>query len=79
MSKKPVAAGKSSFDLINIHQFFSNVDIRQAAQLLDLGCGTGRYSIEISKLLAGKSLIHAVDFWDKGIDSLKSKILREKI
>ncbi len=77
MSKKPVAAGKSSFDLINPSDFFSKIKIHPSAQVLDVACGVGRYSIEISKLLDEKGLIHAVDFWDEGIESLKNAI-REK-
>lgn len=74
MSKKPVAAGKSSFDLINPSDFFSNITISPGAHVLDAACGAGRYSIEISKLLDDKGLIHAVDLWDEGIESLKDTI-----
>jgi len=77
MNKKPVAAGKSSFDLINPPDFISNIKIHGSAQVLDVACGVGRYSIEISKLLDGNSLIHAVDLWDEGIESLRNAI-REK-
>ncbi len=77
MSKKPVDAGKSSFDLINSPDFFSNIKIHRSAQVLDVACGVGRYSIEISKLLNGKGLVHAVDLWDEGIENLRNTI-REK-
>lgn len=45
--------------------------------MLDLACGAGRYSIEISKRLDEEGLIHAVDLWDEGIEILKNTI-REK-
>jgi ubiquinone/menaquinone biosynthesis C-methylase UbiE len=77
MSKKPPGAGRSSFDLINPSVFFSNIEIHPSAQVLDAGCGVGRYSIELSKLLDEKGLIHAVDDWDEGVESLKDTI-REK-
>jgi ubiquinone/menaquinone biosynthesis C-methylase UbiE len=77
MSKRPVAAGKSSFDLIDASAFFSNIKIPPGAQVLDLACGEGLYSIEISTLLDEKGCIHAVDLWDEGIENLKSAI-REK-
>jgi ubiquinone/menaquinone biosynthesis C-methylase UbiE len=77
MSKKPPGAGRSSFDLINPSIFFSNIKIHPGARLLDAGCGVGRYSIELSKLLDEKGLIRAVDDWDEGIESLKDTI-REK-
>lgn len=78
MSKKPAGAGRSSFDLINPSSFFSNIKIHPGAQVLDAGCGVGRYSIELSKLLDENGLIHAADDWDEGIESLKNAI-REKV
>jgi ubiquinone/menaquinone biosynthesis C-methylase UbiE len=77
MSKKPAGAGKSSFDLINPSSFLSNIKIHPSAQVLDAGCGAGGYSIELSKLLDDKGLIHAIDFWDEGIETLTTAI-REK-
>jgi len=79
MSKKPVAAGKSSFDLIRREDFFSNIDIDQDAQILDAACGIGLYSIEISKLLNENGLIHAVDFWGGGIELLNQAIREQGI
>lgn len=77
MRNKQAAAGKSSFDLINPSDFFSNIKIRPSAQVLDVACGVGRYSIEISKLLDEKGLIHAIDVRDEKIESLTHAI-REK-
>lgn len=77
MSKKPAGAGKSSFDLIDPALFFSNIQIHPSDQILDAGCGIGRYSIELSKLLDDQGLIHAVDYWDEGLEILRSAI-REK-
>ena len=77
MSKKPAGAGKSSFDLIDPPAFFSRVKIHPSAQVLDAGCGTGRYSIEISKILDEKGMIHAVDVWEEGLERLQDDI-REK-
>lgn len=77
MDKKPIAAGKSSFDLISQPDFFSNITIHPSAQVLDLACGAGRYSLEMSSLLGEKGLIYAVDLWDEGIESLKN-VIREK-
>lgn len=77
MGKKPVAAGKSSFDLIDPSKFFSNIEISPDAQIADLACGVGRYSIAIEKLLNEKGRIHAIDLWDEGIETLK-KTIKEK-
>ena len=57
--------------------FFFNIHIRRIAQIADLACGVGRYSIAIEKLLDEKGRVCAIDLWDEGIDTLK-KIIREK-
>jgi len=77
MGKKPVAAGKSSFDFIDSSIFFSNINIHRNAQVADLACGVGRYSIAIEKLLDEKGRIHALDLWDEGIETLK-RTIKEK-
>ncbi|MCE5263230.1 MAG: class I SAM-dependent methyltransferase [Deltaproteobacteria bacterium] len=74
MSNKPAGAGRSSFDLIDPARFFSNIKIHPGAHILDAGCGVGRYSIELSKLLDDKGVIYAVDDWDEGLDSLRNAI-----
>ncbi len=79
MTEKPVAAGKSSFELINAPDFFANIKIPSGAQVLDLACGAGKYSIEISKRLGGEGSIYAVDLWDEGIETLKRTIREENI
>lgn len=79
MSHKPAGAGRSSFDLIKPSDFFSNIQIIPGAQVLDAGCGVGRYSIELSKRLGDQGLIHAVDDWGEAIDSLKKTMQEEGI
>lgn len=79
MSKKPVAAGKSSFDLINRIDFFSNIKIQSKFQLVDLACGVGHYSVALSNLLDEEGLIYAVDLWDEGIGHLKETIKEKHI
>jgi ubiquinone/menaquinone biosynthesis C-methylase UbiE len=79
MSKKPVAAGKSSFELINTSELFAHITIHPSAQVLDVACGVGRYSIEIAKLLGEKGAVYAVDLWDEGIESLKAAIRESDI
>ncbi len=74
MGKKPAGAGRSSFDLIDPARFFSSVEIRPGAHILDAGCGAGRYSVELSKRLDDQGAIYAVDDWDEGLESLRSTI-----
>lgn len=79
MSRKPVAAGKSSFDLIDPSAFFAHVEIDPGGRILDAACWVGRYSIEISRRLDEKGVIHAVDLWDEGIEILKKTIAERHI
>ena len=74
MDKRPVAAGKSSFDLIDPREFFARIDLRPGWQVLDLACGVGRYSLEVSKVLGENGMIYAVDSWEEGIETLKQTI-----
>ena len=77
MSKKPVAAGKSSFDLIDPAAFFANIEIPPNAQILDAACGSGLYTLELARLLDENGSIHALDLWDEGIENLKRAITEQ--
>lgn len=74
MSDKPVAAGKSSFDLIDTEKTFSIIDVKPNSSFLDLACGIGKYSIEIAKNIGEKGTIYAVDLWQEGIEALNQEI-----
>jgi len=74
MSDKPVAAGKSSFDLIDTEKAFAIIDVKPNSTFLDLACGIGEYSIEISNNIGEKGIVYAVDLWQEGIDALNQEI-----
>ena len=48
MNNKPIAAGKSSFNLVNHQKLFKELEIGPNDTLLDLGCGEGKYSLALS-------------------------------
>ena len=73
MKKKPVAAGKSSFDLLDRSKALSLLNIQQGMTFLDLACGAGRYSLEIAERI-GQGTVYAMDLWQEGIESLKQEI-----
>jgi len=79
MSKKPVAAGKSSFDLIDTTEFFSRIPLTPGIEVLDVACGAGQYSMEMAKLLDQRGMIHAVDMWEEGIELLKESTRQQGI
>jgi ubiquinone/menaquinone biosynthesis C-methylase UbiE len=79
MTGKPIAAGKSSFSLIDSQKLFSEIGLRSGITLLDLACGAGAYAIAASPHVGSSGKIFAVDLWENGIDSLKSEIQTRKI
>ena len=79
MSEKPVAAGKSSFDLIDTVKTFELMDIKPGSCFLDLACGVGKYSIEIADKIGNTGTVYAVDLWQEGIEALKQEIKSKNI
>ncbi|MCP3872667.1 MAG: class I SAM-dependent methyltransferase, partial [Desulfobacteraceae bacterium] len=70
MSDKPIAAGKSSFDLIDTEKAFAIIEVKPNSSFLDLACGIGNYSIENEKKIGDKGSVCAVDLWQEGLDAL---------
>lgn len=79
MADKPVAAGKSSFDLIDQDKVLAILAVRPDSSFLDLACGTGRYSVAIAKHLGAEGQVYAVDLWPEGIESLNNEIAASNI
>lgn len=79
MSDKPVAAGHSSFDLIDTEKAFALIDVKTDSRFLDLACGFGHYSIEASARIGERGVVYAVDLWQEGIDALKREIAKRGI
>lgn len=79
MPGKPIAAGKSSFSLIDSRKLFSEIGVSSNTTLLDLACGAGAYAIAASPHVGSSGKIIAVDLWGAGIDSLKDEIRIKKI
>lgn len=73
MPHQPIAAGKSSFDLIDFSTFLTALDLSGNIVFLDVACGIGNYAIEIARQLRQKGTVHALDLWEEGITKLKLK------
>ena len=67
---KPIAAGKSSFELIDAEQLFKALNLKEDTIFLDLACGKGAYALAASEYIGSKGRILAVDLWEEGITSL---------
>ena len=74
MNERPIAAGKSSFDLIDPNRLFSELQLRSDTVLLDLACGSGSYSLFASKFIGADGGIYAFDLWKEGIDHLSREL-----
>ena len=74
MTNSPIAAGKSSFDLIDSGKLFSELQLKKDTVFLDLACGNGPYSIAASKYIGDEGMIYAVDLWREGIDNLSREV-----
>lgn len=79
MAEKPIAAGKSSFNLVDSKKLFSELRLKENTTLLDLACGSGAYSIAASEYIGEEGLIYAVDLWKEGIDNLLKEIKIKQI
>lgn len=73
MSSRPIAAGKSSFDLIDFNTLLASLDLHGDIVLLDVACGVGNYAIEIARQIRETGTVHAIDMWEEGITKLRLK------
>jgi len=71
MSKKPVASGKSSIDLVNPDTIFDLLGTDANRIFLDLACGAGNYTLELARRTEDSGTIHAMDLWEDGITALR--------
>lgn len=79
MNEKPVAAGKSSFDLIDSTRVLSKMHIPEGTIFLDIACGTGKYSIAVARKKGESVKIFAVDLWQAGLEELQRESARSNI
>ena len=79
MTDNPIAAGSSSFDLIDPAGFFAALELREDTVLLDVGCGVGSYALAAAEKVGTNGTIYAVDLWEEGIAVLSREIARRRI
>jgi ubiquinone/menaquinone biosynthesis C-methylase UbiE len=73
----PVAAGKSSFELVDVKKTFDILALTEGLTFLDLACGAGKYALRASQFLGSQGLVYAVDLWEDGIDQLRKRAVAE--
>ena len=79
MDHKPIGAGKSSYDFVDMERFFQKLDLRPDAVFCDLACGFGYYSLDASRIIENHGMIYAFDLWEEGLNALREEINRRKI
>ncbi|UCE04334.1 MAG: class I SAM-dependent methyltransferase [bacterium] len=75
----PIAAGGSSFDLIDSEKLFTEIQVKDGMTFLDVASGYGYYSIAASKYVGETGIVYAVDLWKDGIDYLSNHIKEHNI
>jgi ubiquinone/menaquinone biosynthesis C-methylase UbiE len=73
MTETPIAAGKSSFDLVDADLLFDAMELGENKVILDLACGVGNYALALAAHTGPGSTIHALDLWEEGIAALRSE------
>ncbi|MBE0598270.1 MAG: methyltransferase domain-containing protein [Desulfuromonadales bacterium] len=67
----PIAAGKSSFDLVDPERVLSELRLQPDTVLLDLACGIGNYALAAATVIGPAGTVYAFDLWPEGIDLLR--------
>ena len=74
MSDKPIAAGKSSYDMIDPVSFWQALKLEKGCKMLDLGCGIGNYAVEAAVRIGQSGRVYAIDAWAEGVEQLKTRM-----
>ena len=69
----PASAGLSSFNLLDERRLFAALGLAPGMTMLDLGCGLGNYAVAASPRLGESGVIHALDPWAEGIETLAAR------
>lgn len=79
MGDKPIAAGKSSFDLVDAHALFAELAPGPGSVFLDLACGTGLYTLAAAEQIGSSGKLFAFDLWPEGIKALDAEIAARRM
>jgi len=71
--------GPSSFFMQDPNLVFNELNLKKGEFFLDLGCGTGDYSLEASKYIGDTGIIYAMDLNSHSVDILNQEIIFQRI
>lgn len=79
MDDKPIAAGKSSFGLINFAKLQDLLEIKPGITFLDVACGAGAYTLALAEHVGPEGRLFALDLWADGIEMLIAELQARKV
>jgi len=79
MDDKPIAAGKSSIDLIDVEKLVDVLEIEPGINFLDVACGAGAYTLALAAHVGPTGRLYALDLWAEGIEMLWAEAKSRKI
>ena len=66
--------GPSSYAMHDSEFVFSELKLKEGDTFLDLGCGSGDYSIKASKIVGDSGVVYALDIWEELLDNLEEEV-----
>lgn len=79
MDNKPIAAGKSSFDIVDRERVFGELNLKKNTVLLDVASGAGNYALAIAEALGDDGRVYAFDLWEEGIEELNRRAAAQDV
>lgn len=79
MNDQPIAAGKSSFDLIDFAKLVDVLDIEKGITFLDVACGAGAYTLALADHVGPNGTLYALDLWTEGIEMVSIEVKQREI
>jgi len=79
MNGKPIAAGKSSIDLVDFAKLGEVLEIKPGITFLDVACGGGAYTLALADHIGPTGRLYALDLWTEGIEMLAAEVQTRKI
>lgn len=71
--------GVSSFNMHDSAVVFKELDLKKGNCFLDLGCGSGDYSMEAARKIEETGSVYALDRWVEVINKVREKTVRERL
>jgi len=70
---KPPGSGHSTYELIGRKLFFEALNVHKSIVLLDLGAGSGDYTIPLAETVGSEGHIWAQDAWEEGLTRIRER------